>query len=180
MFTDHRNLLFVFAPLALSPALGRHVVSKVQRWALFLSQFEYVIEHIERHRNIFADMLTRWARGNRATAPVARIGLRACSLVLSSPQGSPGEQQDSPDWPSRFSIQEAQARHIRSCPSRAVVGVDGLRTVNGLIWIPPDEELTTKIIVASHAGLNGHRGREARESIIRETFVWKTLARDVK
>ena len=30
VFTDHRNLLFVFAPLALEPALGRHVVSKVQ------------------------------------------------------------------------------------------------------------------------------------------------------
>lgn len=29
--TDHRNLLFVFAPLALQPALGRHIVSKVQR-----------------------------------------------------------------------------------------------------------------------------------------------------
>ena len=29
VFTDHRNLLFVFAPLALEPALGRHIVSKV-------------------------------------------------------------------------------------------------------------------------------------------------------
>ena len=35
VFTDHRNLLFVFAPLTLEPALGRHVVSKVQRWALY-------------------------------------------------------------------------------------------------------------------------------------------------
>ena len=37
VFTDHRNLLFVFAPLALEPSLGRHIVSKVQRWALYLS-----------------------------------------------------------------------------------------------------------------------------------------------
>ena len=29
VFTDHRNLLFVFAPLALEPALGRRVVNKV-------------------------------------------------------------------------------------------------------------------------------------------------------
>lgn len=37
VFSDHRNLMFVFAPLAIEPALGRHVVSKVQRGALFLS-----------------------------------------------------------------------------------------------------------------------------------------------
>ena len=28
VFTDHRNLLFIFGPLSLKPALGRHVVSK--------------------------------------------------------------------------------------------------------------------------------------------------------
>ena len=57
VFTDHRNLLFVFAPLALEPALGRHVVSKVQRWALFLSKYTYVIEHIDGDDNVFADIL---------------------------------------------------------------------------------------------------------------------------
>ena len=31
VFTDHRNLLFLFAPLALEPALDLHVVSKVRR-----------------------------------------------------------------------------------------------------------------------------------------------------
>lgn len=43
VFTDHRNLLLCFAPLALEPALGRHVVSKVQRWDLLLSRFTYEI-----------------------------------------------------------------------------------------------------------------------------------------
>ena len=65
MFTDHRNLLFVYALLAFEPALGRHVVSKVQRWALFLSRFDYVIEHIPGYCNVFADMLTQWAKGYR-------------------------------------------------------------------------------------------------------------------
>lgn len=35
VFTDHRNLLFVFALLTMEPTLGRHAVTKVQRWALF-------------------------------------------------------------------------------------------------------------------------------------------------
>ena len=65
IFTDHRNLLFVFAPLALEPVLGRHVVSKVQRWALFLSRYSYVIEHIDGDDNVFADILTRWTKGYR-------------------------------------------------------------------------------------------------------------------
>lgn len=32
IFTDHRNLLFVFSAHAIAPTLGRHVVNKVQRW----------------------------------------------------------------------------------------------------------------------------------------------------
>jgi len=65
IFTDHRNLLFVFAPLALEPSLGLHIVSKVQRWALFLSRFSYVIEHVDGASNVFADILTRWTKGYR-------------------------------------------------------------------------------------------------------------------
>lgn len=65
VLTDHRNLLFVVAPLALQPALGQQVVDKFQRWAVFLSIFEYTIEHIPREENILAEMLTRWAKGYR-------------------------------------------------------------------------------------------------------------------
>ncbi len=43
IFTDHRNLMFVFAPLALELALGRQQVSEVQLWALYLPKFHYVI-----------------------------------------------------------------------------------------------------------------------------------------
>ena len=66
VFTDHRNLLFIFAPVALEPALGRHIVGKVQRWALYLSRFTYVIEHVDGEKNVFADILTRWLKGYRS------------------------------------------------------------------------------------------------------------------
>ena len=72
VFTDHRNLLFLFAPLALEPALGRHVVNKVQRWALYLSQFPYLIEHVDGQNNIFADILTRWLKGYRSERKALR------------------------------------------------------------------------------------------------------------
>jgi len=65
VFTDHRNLLFVFAPLSLEPALGRHVFSDVLRWALYLSRFEYSIKHVAGEENAFADILMRCTRGYR-------------------------------------------------------------------------------------------------------------------
>lgn len=57
--TDQQNLLYVFAPLALCPNSPRHVLSKVHRWAIHLSRFEFVIDYIEGANNVFADVLTR-------------------------------------------------------------------------------------------------------------------------
>lgn len=40
VFTDHRNLLYVFAPLALLPNSPKHVLSKVHSWAIHLSRLD--------------------------------------------------------------------------------------------------------------------------------------------
>lgn len=56
IFTEHRNLLLTFAPLVMEPSLGRHIVTNVQRWALFLSKFGCTIEHIRGEDNVFADI----------------------------------------------------------------------------------------------------------------------------
>ncbi len=60
VFADHGNFMFVYALTALEPALRRHFVCKVRRWALYLSRFNYTIEHIDGKDNVFADLLTRW------------------------------------------------------------------------------------------------------------------------
>ena len=60
VYTDHRNLLYIIVPSA-----GRYVMSKVQRWATYLSRFEYVLEHVDGDQNIFADIITRWMKGYR-------------------------------------------------------------------------------------------------------------------
>eukprot|EP00171_Calliarthron_tuberculosum_P013494 IDg13494t1 len=73
VFNDHRNLLFIFAHLALEPALGRHVISKVQRWALYFSRFSYAIEHISGIENVFADLPTRLGRGYRNDRQSSRV-----------------------------------------------------------------------------------------------------------
>lgn len=63
--TDHRNLFFVFNPLALDSTLGKHIVNKVQLWGLYLSKVSYVVENIDGEKNVMADIITRWWRGYR-------------------------------------------------------------------------------------------------------------------
>ena len=65
VFTDYKNFLFLFAPPELEPALGRHVESMVDRWALILSKYAYVAEHIDGDDNVFADIITKWRKGYR-------------------------------------------------------------------------------------------------------------------
>ena len=142
IFTDHRNLLFVFAPLVVEPKLRRHIVSKVQRWALFLSTFPYVIEHIRGEDNVCADMLTRWCRGYRRVDARKKTE-RVCALVLTDTEPT---RTDSEELPSLAAIRQAQQevtvilRHI----VRAENGIfatsstwDDLGTIGGAS--PPDE-----------------------------------------
>ena len=56
----------MYSPLTFDPGLGRHNLSKVQRWGLFLARFEYIIEHVDSEKNIIADMMTRWFKGYRS------------------------------------------------------------------------------------------------------------------
>lgn len=62
VYMDYCNFLFVFAPLSLELALERHLVSKVQSWALYLSRFSYIIEHITGVENFCAHIMTRWTQ----------------------------------------------------------------------------------------------------------------------
>lgn len=178
VFTDHRNLLFVFAPLALEPALGRHVVNKVQRWALYLSQFPYVIEHVEGERNVFADILTRWLKGYRSERRGVR---RMCKLArISDIVESPAKE--SFIWPSIACFEKSQQRYRPSPKDDGVTWdqADGLWKKGSCIWIPAkDLELQMKVLVVSHCSLGGHRGQDATESIIRENFVWRDMKGDI-
>ena len=70
VYTEHRTILYVFHSTAFEPGLGRHVVSKLQRWALFLSHFPYDIEHVKDETNMMVDMMKRWYAGCRGKRKV--------------------------------------------------------------------------------------------------------------
>lgn len=60
LFTDRKNLLYMFSPSSFNANVARNVVNKVQRWSLRLAEFNFTNEHIPCEINIWADILTRW------------------------------------------------------------------------------------------------------------------------
>ena len=176
VYTDHRNLLFVFAPLALEPALGRHIVSKVQRWALYLSRFPYVIEHVDGVDNVCADILTRWTRGYRNERQSRQA---VCSMVLEdSSQMIPAADEFA--WPDFHMIRASQRKHQQRPPGLS--WCDSMRqwTMEQRIWIPSEDlELQLKILVVSHGGTIRHRGMDGTKSVVKEHFWWPTIDKDV-
>jgi hypothetical protein len=61
IYSNHRNLAYIFDPLGKDPTLAKRTVGKLQRWALKLSIYRYVITHIAGEDNVRADLLSRWA-----------------------------------------------------------------------------------------------------------------------
>ena len=172
--TDHRNPVFVFAPLALEPALGGHIISKVQRWALFLSRFIYVIEHIDGCSNIFADILTRWTKNYR----VEKLSTKAIYSFLDTLAQVVPSSEDI-EWPNIEELRASQC-NAEARPAGLSMCEDGLLRNTNRIWILNGNEIfKLRILITSHCGSMGHRGIHATESVLQEYFVWDSIAEDV-
>ncbi len=136
VFTDHRNLLFVFNPATLEPTLGHHVVAKVQRWAMYLSQFQYGKEHVDGSSNLMADIMTRWYRGYRGKT----IGIKRLmhKLLAADIVSSPLTKEF--DWPTAEQIRRHQGKHYRFRPTGTKRNEDALLCVAERIWIPDNDD----------------------------------------
>jgi hypothetical protein len=60
ILSDHLNLTYIFNPLSVDPTLARHVVHKLQRWALKMSVFSYRMEHVMGELNYWTILMKRW------------------------------------------------------------------------------------------------------------------------
>jgi RNase H-like domain found in reverse transcriptase len=63
ILSAHLNLTYIYNPLSADPTLARHVVHKLQRWALKMSMFSYRMEHVMGELNYWTDLMTRWGVG---------------------------------------------------------------------------------------------------------------------
>ena len=154
------------------------MVSKVQRWALFLSKYTYVIEQIDGNDNVFADILTRWTKGYRNEGYKLKT---ICSLLVqSAEQMVPAAEKT--EWPDMQNFRGSQAQNDGDQKiGLKFDAVDRLWKMNDRVWIPsPEKELQLKVMVVSHCGIMGHRCADATKSVLRETFFWNELDKDVE
>jgi hypothetical protein len=63
ILSDHPNLAYIYNPLSADPTLARHVVHKLERWALKMSVFSYRMEQVMGELNFWTDLMTRWVVG---------------------------------------------------------------------------------------------------------------------
>lgn len=61
LFTDNKNILYMLSPARFNAKFALHLVQKTQRWSPRLSGFHFTVVHIPGERNVWADMLNRWA-----------------------------------------------------------------------------------------------------------------------
>ena len=173
LFTDHRNLCYIFDPKATNPLAGKHTASRLERWAMRLIGLRYTIEFIPGDKNVFADLLTRWG------APAPTVVLKSILFIEKKPRYL---QQDAFVWPTEEEISSLQERYLSMKPANAVRQIEsGLWRVNDRIWIPGGENLDMRqrLLIIAHAGISGHRGQYATEKILSSVYFWKGMKDDV-
>ena len=173
LFTDHKNLLFMLNPSRFNSNVARHVVHKVQRWALRLAEFNFTIEHIPGEANLWADILTRWAAPNRDEAPARR----SCAIRV------PLLTEETPELPSLDILAASQLKFPPPENSEFILSSeDNLwRNLKGKLYVPnQDEELQLRMAVSAHSGFGGHRGYTTTLEILKEKLHWDNMEGDVK
>ena len=177
IYTDHANLVQLYDPYGKHPSIPRHTASKLMRWAIKLSAFRYVVEHLPGQRNVWADMLTRWAVYPKSSVAIDKAG-RLKSLMVSPI--NPGLNPEL-DWPSREEILVSQENYSQSVPSSYRQTCEGWVNEDGATWIPDNDNLLKlRILIAAHTGHGGHRSGRVTHASIKPHFRWKNLGNDVE
>ncbi|KAF0731194.1 hypothetical protein Ae201684_011457 [Aphanomyces euteiches] len=178
LFTDHKNLQYIFNPAGQSPNMARYQAHKLERWALVLSSFPYTIECLPGEDNVWGDLLSRWGASTQAPAPTAAV--RQLLAVV-----SPLQQADF-DWPTTATIVKTQRSAIEggeNPPPDVTWNEDKNLHLDkeDRIWIPPTAtDLQQRICIIVHQGTAGHRRIEATTKAVSDIFTWATLDADVK
>jgi hypothetical protein len=182
LFTDHRNLAYVFTP---SDMVSKATSQRLARWAVFLGQYRYTIYHIAGELNVWADLLSRWI-----TVPV-RCPSR--QMMLLQGVGSAVFAAPSGEFPTAAIIsqrQEAAMTRRHSAGGGEGEEKDFSQSDDGIyyverkgsrrVWIPDDdEELQQRLLVIAHCGEAGHRGVDATMERLK-LFWWGSMREDTR
>jgi hypothetical protein len=103
LFTDHRNLKYIFDPKSVNGNIARYQADKLQRWSMVLQMFRYQIEHIPGESNVWGDLLSRWGAKKKAAE------LKTVNRLVTVSQVAP-LQEEGFKWPSFEEIAKTQRR----------------------------------------------------------------------
>ncbi|OWZ07579.1 hypothetical protein PHMEG_00020006, partial [Phytophthora megakarya] len=154
MYCDHRNLIHVFAP---DKEIRKHVRDKLLRWALKLSDYKYIVEHIEGPKT--------WGGNHERVARVKKLTTKSLSKRKPRSPRTPVVLRPLDDegfvWPSFDELRQVQ-QQSSTVPHEATVGDDGLYRILKRIWIPATAiELIQRLGIIVYCGRQGHRGQHA-------------------
>ena len=127
-------------------------------------------------------MLTRWIKGYRGyveqleghppAGAVRRVG-RVYDPVYVSPLSNDSE------WPTASDVRAEQKRFASEKPTSGWCEAGLWHVDEGRCWIPDGSlELQVRLLVVSHCGVGGHRGRKATVHTVRSRYSWTNLEQD--
>jgi hypothetical protein len=153
LFTDHRNVLYVFDPILRDTDFKKQTFDKLYRWASKLLAFKYVIEHIPGESNIWADILSRWKGDEEQKI------LRPTRKVLFQWNGVIPLANEEFFWPGLDEIRGEQKVSAEQKEDEFKKGPGKKALVNpkGRVWIPNSKLLRERICIIAHCEVNGHR-----------------------
>lgn len=76
MFCDHQNLVTILDSSG-KQVENKATISRLYRWGVTLSEFNYTIQHVPGQYNVFADLLTRWGM----TSVGVKLAIRGREVV---------------------------------------------------------------------------------------------------
>lgn len=201
MYVDHSNIVSMFNPTTIEPALSKSSIDKVYRWLHILSHFKIThMEYLKGQDNIWADLLSRWAHKEyhqdeekHSHVFVTKRAKKAVKQKPSPKYRNCVQARNLPEFklPTEKVIKLSQEIHYDNefeqlfCPTGETI--DPLITTNehGLIlydknyWIPSgDLELQQRLLVIAHCGESGHRSIKDATDKLKQHVYWPTLEED--
>jgi hypothetical protein len=190
---DHPNLTYIYNPLSVDPTLARHVVHKLQGWALKMSVFSYRMEHVMGDLNYWTDLMTRWGVGLIAGSENKAHGKMAS--LFAQPYISPPDYEKVvfPSKKEILLVQQSAVNENERCQQRnatarqelsqKLVDASGMKMMNSALWIPERAiELQLRLCVEAHCRSAGHRAYEDMLGSIKEYWhghQWQRVSRSM-
>ena len=182
IFTDHRNLLYIFHPAGVVDTVCKPTADRLERWAVFLRAFDYTIQHLEGDANVWADLLSRWGAGT-AAATAARERLASVRMQLLPHRVVPAINSAVPPeeaWPSLREIAITPISRATREKFRLIPREDGCWvTPRGCVFVQ-SASIQQRLLIVAHAGAAGHRGIRPTIRQLEQRFFWESLRRDVQ